>query len=104
MRGRKYTVLLAVSRDPDLVMRWWRYWTNGGTTLERFQDSIKLILDDLHQNPQTTGGPLLFMMGNLIVHKHAAIVNMIYNAGHRLVYRTPYWPINGAIEYVFNTI
>ena len=104
MRGRKLTVLLAISGDPVLAMRWWRCWTDGGTTLERFQDFMELILGDLHQNPQTTGRSFVFTMDNLNVHKHAAIVNMIAGAGHRLVYRAPYWPVDGAIEYVFNTI
>ena len=29
---------------------------------------------------------------------------VIYQAGHRVVPRAPYWPVDGAIEYVFNTL
>jgi transposase len=29
---------------------------------------------------------------------------MIIGAGHRLVYRAPYYPVDGPIEYVFNII
>ena len=29
---------------------------------------------------------------------------MIAAEGHGLVFRAPYWPVDGAIEYVFNTI
>mmetsp|Transcript_4547 Transcript_4547/g.5103 ORF Transcript_4547/g.5103 Transcript_4547/m.5103 type:complete len:90 (-) Transcript_4547:448-717(-) len=29
---------------------------------------------------------------------------MIYAAGHRLVFRAPYYPVDGPIEYVFNTL
>ena len=29
---------------------------------------------------------------------------LIWAAGHRLVFRAPYYPIDGPIEYVFNTI
>ena len=29
---------------------------------------------------------------------------MIAAAGHRVVFRAPYWSCDGAIEYVFNTI
>ena len=29
---------------------------------------------------------------------------LIHMAGHRLVFRAPYYPIAGPIEYVFNTI
>jgi hypothetical protein len=29
---------------------------------------------------------------------------MIFAAGHRIVFRAPYYPIDGPIEFVFNTI
>lgn len=29
---------------------------------------------------------------------------MILNAGHRIIFRAPYYPVDGPIEYVFNTI
>lgn len=29
---------------------------------------------------------------------------LIFQAGHRLVFRAPYYPVDGPIEYVFNTI
>ena len=29
---------------------------------------------------------------------------IIIGAGHRLVFRAPYYPVDGPIEYVFNTI
>ena len=29
---------------------------------------------------------------------------VIYQAGHRVVPRAPYWSVDGAIEYVFNTL
>lgn len=29
---------------------------------------------------------------------------IIFAAGHRLVFRAPYYPVDGPIEYVFNTI
>jgi hypothetical protein len=32
------------------------------------------------------------------------VVQMIYAQGHRVVYRAAYWPVDGPIEYVFNTI
>ena len=43
-------------------------------------------------------------MDNLNVHKNPAVIMEIMNAGHRLVFRAPYWAVDGAIEYVFNTI
>ena len=44
------------------------------------------------------------MMNNLNVHYNPAVVNSILNGGHRLIFRAPYYAVDGAIEYVFNTI
>ena len=44
------------------------------------------------------------MMDNLNVHKNHAVVMEIMNQGYRLVFCAPYWEVDGAIEYVFNTI
>ena len=43
-------------------------------------------------------------MDNLNIHKHPVVLNLINNAGHRVVFRAPYWSCDGPIEYVFNTI
>ena len=32
------------------------------------------------------------------------MATIIFNAGHRLAFRAPYYPVDGPIEYVFNTI
>jgi hypothetical protein len=32
------------------------------------------------------------------------MATIIRGAGHRLVFRAPYYPVDGPIEYVFNTI
>ena len=36
-------------------------------------------------------------------HHNRQMTTMIHEAGHRLVFRAPYCPIDGTIEYVFNT-
>ena len=79
-------------------------WRKGGTTLDRFANFMETILEDLANNPQTAGRSFVFTMDNLNVHKNPLILNMVQNAGHRLVFRAPYWPVDGAVEYVFNTI
>jgi len=43
-------------------------------------------------------------MDNLNIHKHPAVLDLIDDAGHKIVFRAPYWSCDGAIEYVFNTI
>lgn len=37
-------------------------------------------------------------------HHNVQMVALIYAAGHRIVFRAPYYPVDGPIEYVFNTI
>ena len=43
-------------------------------------------------------------MDNLNIHKHPLILDLIDDAGHRIVFRAPYWSCDGATEYVFITI
>ena len=43
-------------------------------------------------------------MDNLNSHTNAAVLALIFNAGHRIVFRAPYHPVDGAIEYIFNVI
>ena len=50
------------------------------------------------------GRSFVLTMDNLNIHKHLAIRFLIYNRGHRLVFRAPYWSCDGPIEYVFNTV
>ena len=101
-RGRKLNLLLAICGDPVLAMRWHEIWLDGGTTIIRFHDFIRRILDDLAE--RKPGILFVFTMDNLNSHKNPVILNMIHAAGHRYVFRAPYWPVDGAVEYVFNTI
>ena len=43
-------------------------------------------------------------MDNLNVHTNPMVVNAIINDGHKLVFRAPYYAVDGAIEYIFNVI
>lgn len=101
--GKKVNFLMAISGQRlGVGMRWFDCWEGKGTTLHRFSDFIEMILDDLDQlHP---GRSFVFTMDNLNVHLNPLIQTMIIARGHRVVYRAPYWPMDGAIEYVFNTI
>ena len=101
--GRKVNFLMAISgARHGAAMRWFDIWEGGGTTLHRFADFIDMILDDLDElHP---GRSFVFTMDNLNVHLNPYIQTAIIARGHRVVYRAPYWPVDGAIEYVFNTI
>jgi hypothetical protein len=43
-------------------------------------------------------------MDNLRAHRNPLVTNRILNAGHRYVFHAPYWPVDGAVGYVFNAI
>ena len=43
-------------------------------------------------------------MDNLNSHINGAVVGLIHLYGHGVVFRAPYWPVDGAIEFIFNTI
>ena len=101
-RGQKLNLLLAICGDDVDVMRWHEIWMNGGTTITRFHDFLKRIIDDLALNHP--GRSMVFTMDNLNSHKNPLILNLIQNSGHRIVFRAPYWPVDGSVEYVFNTI
>ena len=60
------------------------------------------ILDTLPHGDE--GRRYCFIMDNLYSHRAPQVRNMIDAAGHRLVFRAPYWAVDGPIEYIFNTI
>ena len=43
-------------------------------------------------------------MDNLNSHKNDGVIALIHLYGHGVVYRAPYWPVDGAIEFIFNTL
>ena len=80
--------------------RWVKAYEDGGTDLERFVDFLQDVLNDIgYGHP---GNRRCFMMDNLSTHHHNFIAHMIHGAGHYLVFRAPYWPKDGPIEYFFN--
>ena len=98
--GEKVNLLLAICGDNVGRMHWHEQWMERGTTIERFYDFIDHIIDDLDQNHP--GRSFVFTMDNLSAHKNPLVTNRILMAGHRYVFCAPYWPVDGAVEYVFN--
>lgn len=82
--------------------RWADSWLAGGTTNDRMVDFVQMILDDI--GPANGNNFYVFTMDNLNSHKCAAVQNLIHLYGHGVVYRAPYWAVDGPIEYVFNTL
>jgi hypothetical protein len=101
-RGEKVTLLMGIFTDRNVGQQWFECWEHGGTTIDKFVDFIELILDYLRQIFQ--GQKFIFTMDNLNVHKNPMVVAMIAAEGHGIVFRAPYWPVDGVIEYVFNII
>merc|ERR1712129_491320 len=82
--------------------RWSMLWTEGGTTIDRVIDFIQQILNDIgHATPNNI---FCFTMDNLNSHRNPAVIALIYQYGHRVCFRAPYWAVDGPIEYVFNSL
>jgi hypothetical protein len=71
----------------------------SGTTKKRFRDFTQSVI------PRLVGmGGITCLMDNLESHFDAQAWAMFRAAGNRFLPRAPYWPVDGPIEYVFNTI
>ena len=66
-------------------------------------DFVRMIIADL-KNLGLPDRRFCFVMDNLTSHHNQQMAALIIGAGYRLVFRAPYYPIDGPIEYVFNTI
>ena len=98
----KVHLLLAMSGDPNNPDRWYEIWNCGGTTISKFIAIIRRIIGDI--GPGTASRRRCFTFDNLSSHLHSQVMAVIYQAGHRVVPCVPYWPVDGVIEYVFNTL
>ena len=43
-------------------------------------------------------------MDILLAHTNPVVIGLIHEWGHRVCFRAPYYPIDGAVEYVFDTM
>ena len=100
-KGEKWNLLMGISGDPN-GERWRKVWLEGGTTNDKMIEFIREILDTI--GPGTPQRRRCFTMDNLTSHHNRQIAAMIHAAGHRLVFRAPYYAVDGPIEYVFNTL
>ena len=57
---------------------------------------LKTMKSDCHR--------FCFIVDNLQSHHNQQMVAFIITQGHRLIFRAPYYPVDGPIEYVSNTI
>ncbi len=102
----KTNVLLAISGEHATphrdASRWLDMWEDGGTTTTRFVAFIQRIIRHIGQG--TAHRRRCFIMDNLNSHRNLLVQQLILQAGHRVVFRAPYHPVDGPIEYYFNRI
>ena len=98
--GDKFSVILAVMPDGS---RWCRARKVAGTSAEAFDNFINgEILTGARAvpaHPQVT-----FMWDNLAAHHSPLVLNSVYAAGHRILPRPPYRPVDAPIEYVIHSV
>lgn len=97
-RGRKLNLLLGISADQNYPSRWINTWTEGCTTIKKYAEFIQEVLDDLEARHH--GRPFCLTKENLNTHKNPLIEGIVFGAGHKIVYRAPYYAVYGSIEYV----
>lgn len=100
--SRGVSLLMGISGDQQDPFEFHRMFAEGGTDLTRFYTYMEEFIEWLDLN--RPGSEFCFTMDNLNIHKHPAVLDLIDDAGHKIVFRAPYWSCDGAIEYVFNTI
>ena len=99
--SEKFNLLMAISAD-ETGHRWVDIWRGTGTDVQRFINFIRRILDNLGDG--TVQRRRVFTMDNLATHHSMLVSQLIHSRGHRILFRAPYYPVDGPIEYVFNTI
>ena len=101
--GDKWTLIMAI--DPTGVLHY-TFRKIAGTSLETYnQFLVGLIQIHLPSTQPPVNGPQRTILhDNLNSHLHALCWNTINDGGHRVVARTPYSPMDGPVEYAFNTI
>ncbi len=102
--NKKINCLMAISADRNYNMEWHDVWPQeeGGTDVYRIYIFFQRVIAGLANDHP--GRSFCFTMDNLNSHKNPMVLNLITGAGHRNLFRAPYWSVDGKIEYVFNTL
>ena len=105
-KSEKWTLLLAVCGEESVgdqaSHRWANVWLEGGNTIHRFMNFMETILESIGY--ATEENFYVFTMDNLNTHRNIAVIALIHLFGHGVVFRAPYWAVDGPIEFIFNTI
>ena len=105
-KTEKWNLIMGISGEEGTAeqpsRRWRMLWLQGGTTTQKVMQFVSMILNDIGVG--TPQRRYTFTMDNLSAHHNVGVAALIYGFGHRLAFRAPYYPTDGPIEYVFNTI
>ena len=104
-RAKKVNCMMAVSADPQYNMEWHTVWPQDeeGTTIHWVVYALfELIIDQL--DIDYPGRSFCFTMDNINIHHNSMIIILITDRGHQYIFWSPYWPVDGPVEYIFNTI
>ena len=101
--GKKWTIILAIDCQGR---RWMRFAKESGTSTAIFDQFCQSIINSLTSPlaPVNPGLQRTFMWDNLSAHHSAQVYNTVTFAGHRVLARPPYRPVDGPIEYIFNQL
>ena len=97
--SQKFTITAAIRGGPNGGC-WIDVQLRPGTTVINTYDFIQTIIHGIGHG--AAGNRHTFICDNLAAHHNPLIWLLIHNNGHRLVFRAPYNPSDGPIEYFFN--
>ena len=101
IRTEKWTLRLAILGDPN-GDRWLDYWNGEGADALKMIEFMRYTIADIGLG--TVRRRCCFTMDSLSSHHNLQMATIISNASHRSFFQAPYYPVDGPIEYVFNTI
>lgn len=98
--GEKWTCIFAIS---PCGRRWYRFRKVAGTSAEDYNDFVE---NEILTGPAAIpAAPVRTLMhDNLTAHHSNLVINSVRRSGHRLLFRPPYRPVDGPIEYAIGTV
>jgi DDE superfamily endonuclease len=95
----KYTLIAAICGGPNGGV-WIDLSDRTGTSIVNTYDFLEGVITDIGNGGG--GNTHTFICDNLTAHHSPLVRLLIHNREYRLVFRAPYHPVDGPIEYFFN--
>ena len=95
---------MEISADPQYNMEWHKCWPQeeGGTNLYLVYTLFDRTMDQL--DVDRPGRSCCFTMDNLNIHHSQMLLQVVEDRGHRYLFQSPYWSVDGLMEYFFSTV